>query len=113
VWDKTQMMQALINLMENSIDSIGNDGEIKMIINENGRIVEIVFKDSGRGIPPENIDKIFNLYFTTKPNGSGIGLSIVQKIISEHGGSISVKNEDGGGAVFTIQLPKNLPRSSQ
>ncbi len=106
-WDKTQIQQALMNLMENAIDSINNNGSISITVKETDehRIV-IIFEDNGKGISKEDLKKIFNLYFTTKDKGSGIGLSIVQKVISEHNGVIIVNSEVGKGTTFTIYLPK-------
>ena len=68
---------------------------------------EIILKiyDSGIGIPPENMDKIFSPFFTTRTNGSGIGLSICQRIITHHDGTIDVSSSPGSGAEFIIRLP--------
>ena len=103
------MHQVLINLLENAIYSIDENGSIGITVSEsNGSKIEIIFSDSGKGIPKDVIGKIFNLYFTTKTKGSGIGLSIVQKIISEHNGIISAESLPGKGATFRIELPKSL-----
>ena len=108
-WDPQQIKQVMINLIENSIHSIERSGKIEINVSEkNSSSVEIKIADNGKGIPPEAINKIFNLYFTTKTNGSGIGLSVVQKIISEHNGIISVESKLNSGAVFTILLPKEI-----
>ncbi|KAF0142092.1 MAG: NtrC family signal transduction histidine kinase [Stygiobacter sp.] len=108
-WDRTQIAQVFINLIENALDSLSENGTL--IINSteiaNG-LIEIKFSDNGKGISPDNLKKIFNLYFTTKTKGSGIGLSVVQQIISEHNGVISVESTLGQGTAFTIQLPKNI-----
>ncbi|MBI3123941.1 MAG: hypothetical protein HYZ10_06010 [Ignavibacteriales bacterium] len=108
-WDRTQIAQVFINLIENALDSLSENGTL--IINSaeiaNG-LIEIKFSDNGKGISPDNLKKIFNLYFTTKTKGSGIGLSVVQQIISEHNGVISVESMLGQGTAFTIQLPKNI-----
>ncbi len=108
-WDPQQIRQVLINLFENSIDSIENGGIIEVSISEieNDKI-EIKVVDSGKGIPGEIVNKIFDLYFTTKLKGNGIGLSVVQKIIYEHNGIISVENKPETGAVFSIIIPKNI-----
>ena len=108
-WDKSQLTQVFINLLNNSIAAINGTGLISIIINKtDDEKIEIVFSDNGCGVSPENIGKIFNLYFTTKTKGSGIGLSVVQKIIAEHNGLLSVSSEIGKGTKFTIELPKNL-----
>ena len=107
IWDITQMKQVFINLLENSIDALKNQGEISIqVIEKDNRNIEIKFEDTGKGISRDNLKKIFNLYFTTKTKGNGIGLSIVQKVITEHNGLISVHSEVGKGAIFTILLPK-------
>ena len=67
--------------------------------------IEIQVKDDGSGMSEEIRANIFNLYFTTKPKGTGIGLSIVQRIIYEHGGIITVESEPGNGTTFIIRLP--------
>ncbi|NMB82386.1 MAG: PAS domain S-box protein [Ignavibacteria bacterium] len=109
LWDITQMKQVFINLFENSIDAVKENGEITINIKETGpEMVEIKLRDNGPGISKDVQNKIFNLYFTTKSNGSGIGLSIVQKIISEHNGSINVYSELGKGTEFIITIPKKL-----
>jgi PAS domain S-box-containing protein len=106
-WDKKQLTQVFINLMENAIDAININGKIELQISEKSEaMIEILFSDNGKGIEKENLNRIFNLYFTTKTKGSGIGLSIVQKIIAEHNGILSVKSESGKGTTFTITIPK-------
>jgi PAS domain S-box-containing protein len=87
-WDEDQIKQVLINLISNAGDAIVNTGEIKITAKQQ----------------EENIGKIFNLYFTTKADGSGIGLGIIQRIINEHGGIISVDSKIGEGTKFTIKL---------
>jgi len=106
-WDKDKIKQAFINLIKNSEDSIEENGKIEMILsNVKGNIL-ITLSDSGKGISKENLAKIFNLYFTSKPEGSGIGLSIVQRIITEHNGIISVGSELNIGTTFNIKIPVN------
>ncbi|MEW6193838.1 MAG: ATP-binding protein [Bacteroidota bacterium] len=108
-WDRTQMHQVMLNLIENAIDAVKTGGlvSIKCYETKNEKI-SIEVSDDGKGIQPENLKKIFNLYFTTKPDGNGIGLSIVQKIITEHDGMIDVISKEGSGTKFTIMLPKKL-----
>jgi len=71
-----------------------------------GRRVEIVCEDTGLGIPPENLDKIFNLYFTTKEGGSGIGLSMVFRTVQLHDGELEVQSTPGHGTTFRLLLPQ-------
>ena len=109
VWDKNQMHQAFINIIENAVDAIEEPGNIDLNVTEkdSGHLI-LSFADTGIGIDEKSIDKIFNLYYTTKKKGSGLGLSIVQKIIAGHGGQISVEKREGGGTVFILSLPKNI-----
>lgn len=108
-WDKKQMAQVLINLIENALDALNPNGVLKIETRavENNAI-EIKIEDTGKGISSDNLKRIFNLYFTTKTKGSGIGLSVVQQIISEHNGVISVESTSGKGTKFTILLPQNV-----
>ena len=75
--------------------------------------VEIVFEDTGPGVSPENMKKVFYPFFTTKDKGTGLGLSIAYRIIEDHGGGISLSNRPGGGARFKIILPKGLESPSE
>lgn len=109
LWDRTQIHQVMINLIENAIDATDTNGSINITCKEiaNNKLV-VDISDSGKGIPQKNLKKIFNLYFTTKSKGNGIGLSIVQKIISEHNGIIDVTSSPGVGSTFTMIIPKQF-----
>ncbi len=103
--DSGLMKQVILNLLQNALDSVNDKGKIEFNFKNlhNKYIFEV--KDDGKGICEENINKVFDLYYTTKPNGTGLGLSIVQQIINQHKGSIIVESENNKGAVFTIELP--------
>jgi len=105
--DTEQMKQAFINIIQNAIEATGVNGkiELKFYRKNNKNIFEIT--DNGMGIPKENLDKIFDLYYTTKANGTGLGLSIVRQIISLHNGTVIVDIKEGKGTKFTIELPVN------
>ena len=108
-WDYNQIKQVLINLIDNAIDALQQRGTITLSLSAAGEenlILQII--DNGSGIPPEIKPRIFNLYFTTKSNGTGVGLSLVQRIIQEHRGLISVDSKPGKGTSFSIHLPINL-----
>ncbi|MBK8943978.1 MAG: ATP-binding protein [Ignavibacteriae bacterium] len=106
-WDRNQIQQAIMNLIQNSFDAIENKGEIVLRISkEENEQIKIEIIDSGQGISKHILNKIFNLYFTTKAKGTGIGLSLVQRIIFEHGGTILIDSEESKGSNFSILLPQ-------
>jgi len=104
--DKNLMTQAFLNLFINAIDAMPSGGELyidaELLAN---KTIKIIVKDTGAGIPEENLKEIFGPYFTTKPSGTGLGLASVENIIYEHSGSIRVESELGKGATFIIELP--------
>ncbi|MCW8848471.1 MAG: ATP-binding protein, partial [Melioribacteraceae bacterium] len=106
-WDRNQIQQVLMNLIQNSYDAIHSGGNIDLRVDNNEDNVVISIKDSGIGIPKDMTDKIFNLYFTTKSNGTGIGLSVVQRIIYEHKGIVEVESEHQAGTKFLLKIPIN------
>ncbi len=104
--DKQQIRRLFLNLINNSIQAIGNQGkiDIKAFIEEDW--VKIIFSDNGSGIRKEDIDKIFMPYFSKKPDGTGLGLSIVKKIIEEHSGNIKIESVENEYTTFYIKIPK-------
>lgn len=110
--DKNALQQVFINIIENAIQAMEGRGEgsIKVGLEydeENERIL-IKFTDTGSGIPEEKIDQIFNLFYTTKETGNGLGLSLCQSIVKYHGGEIKVDSVVGQGSTFTIVLPARM-----
>jgi signal transduction histidine kinase len=105
-WDFDKMKQVFQNLIQNSLDASPPGGKIIVTAqkSEHDRI-EITVSDSGSGIPLEVQPKIFNLYFTTKASGTGIGLSIVQQIIGQHQGVIALESQEGKGTRFILNIP--------
>ena len=118
--DPKKLKQAFLNLMINSIEAIKKGGTLKIHTRGySGRLgksrsqsnfVEVCIEDSGEGIPVQDQNRIFDPFVTTKPTGSGLGLSITHSIIMEHGGKVSLESEKGKGTRFTIYLPTSLPR---
>jgi len=103
--DPEQLKQLFVNLMENAIQSFEMEGNIEITGIVEGDYYEISFRDKGRGISSDNIKNIFELYYTTKKKGSGIGLAIVEQIVTRHNGTIKVVSEEGAGTDFIIRLP--------
>ena len=115
VWaDEERIMQTFLNLIDNAIKYTPEMGEIEVRIKERKHDVLVEVSDTGIGIPPQEIDKIFDKFYRTsisqkKAGGRGIGLSIVKKIIEAHGGEIWVESELGKGTTFFFTLPKVHP----
>ena len=104
-FDVSLMTQAMLNLINNAAAAMSGGGELSITTEEAEGEVLITIADTGAGIPEDCLSKIFEPYFTTKKNGTGLGLTLVFKIIKEHQGEISVKSREGEGTVFTISLP--------
>ena len=104
-FDPDLIKQALMNIIQNGFDAVKNNGQIILSYNKSNTNLLIEIKDNGSGISQDQINKIFDLYYTNKKDGNGIGLSIAQKIISQHNGSISVSSKENKGTTFKIILP--------
>ena len=102
--DATLMRQSLLNLLINAVEALGPDGVIDAQIDKDSRDVRIVIQDNGHGIAVDVQKKIFIPFFTTKPHGTGLGLSLVQKIVLAHNGRIDV-HSNPQGTRFTLTLP--------
>jgi two-component system sensor histidine kinase HydH len=105
--DSAQLTQALVNLVINAIQAVERAGlvEVRAGADEEGDALFIEVRDNGPGIPPDKQSAIFEPFFTTKAEGSGLGLWIVQQIITAHGGAVEAANTPGSGAVFAVHLP--------
>ena len=103
--DQGQMEQVFTNLFLNAVDAMQGQGSLSVIIKKENQAVMVRVRDTGKGIPRESIDKIFEPFFTDKDRGTGLGLSIVYNIIKKHYGDIAVESEEGKGTTFTITLP--------
>ncbi len=103
--DADLLRQALINLSVNALDAMPGGGSLTLAIVRLSGAVQLTVADTGSGIPPQAREKIFQLYFTTKKNGNGIGLAMVYRAVQLHGGKIEVESESGQGTKFTLTLP--------
>lgn len=105
--DATLMRQSFLNLLINATEAVEGKDTISVRIDGPAKNhVRVVIEDTGRGIPAHLVSKIFFPFFTTKPHGTGLGLSLVQKIVLAHNGRIEVQSTEGRGTRFTITLPK-------
>lgn len=107
VLDAQLLRQALMNIMRNAFEAIDPDGGGEVILRATvkGDLLGIQIIDSGCGIAPSNVERMFRPYFTTKAAGTGMGLPMVRRIIEEHGGQITFDSEEGKGTRFIILLP--------
>ncbi len=104
--DPELMKQAIINLIQNAFDAVGEEGKVQLdYICANDKL-EIIISDNGRGIPESEKGKIFDLYYTSRKDGTGIGLSITQKIIEQHNGTITFESTVNKGTTFKIIIPQ-------
>ncbi len=105
--DPGMLSQALLNLAINACQAMPNGGSLRIACraDDRGR-VSVDVEDTGVGIPPENLSRIFDLYFTTKKNGSGIGLSMVYRIVQLHDGEVEVQSTPGHGTRFRLMFPR-------
>ncbi|MBA4494071.1 ATP-binding protein [Paenactinomyces guangxiensis] len=116
--DAEQIKQVLINLIQNGLESLEEKGKVEVRWKEFRDRVNIRVQDNGSGIKPEHLTRIFDPFFTTKGEGTGMGLSVCHRIITEHGGQIYAVSQPGRGTTFNIHLPvcqslKELPVSEK
>lgn len=104
--DRQQIKQVFFNLIKNALEAMPDGGSLKISLRATDAWLEAAFLDSGVGIDPEWMGRLFQPYQTTKTNGHGLGLMIVQRIIQEHGGQIEVASRPGEGSCFRILLPR-------
>jgi signal transduction histidine kinase len=103
--DPDLMKQCLLNVVLNGCQAMPNGGKLKVATAMRNGSLELSVQDEGVGIPPESREKIFNLYYTTKENGNGIGLATVFKVVQLHNGEVHVDSEVGKGSTFTLRFP--------
>lgn len=103
--DRHQIKQAIYNIIRNSFQAMKSGGILRITSGIQDDFICLRFADTGGGIAPENMSRIFDPYFTTKMSGSGLGLLIVRRIVREHGGEIEIVNHEGKGIELTIRIP--------
>ena len=104
--DEEQLAQVILNLTINSVQAMPDGGDIWLIAESRNGGVEISVRDQGTGIPEEQMDKVFDPFYTTKDGGTGLGLSVVHQIVSHHGGTVMASRNPDRGMTFSLWFPK-------
>ena len=102
---RDRLKQAILNVAINALEAMSEGGELALRLEANPDQAEVLITDSGPGIPEEVRPRIFDMHFTTKTSGTGIGLYVARSIVEAHGGDISVANAPGRGSEFRLRLP--------
>ena len=104
--DPDQIKQVVFNLVKNAMEAMPDGGRLEITVSADDAFLLLDFRDTGVGIPEEQLGRIFEPYHTTKAKGTGLGLMIVQRIVRDHGGHIEVSSKEGEGTCFRILLPR-------
>ena len=103
--DAQQFRQILWNLCLNAVEAMPEGGELRVAVAAHGETLEVMVSDTGEGIAPSDISHVFEPFFSTKSEGTGLGLALVHRVVQEHGGDIEVRSSPGLGTTFTLTLP--------
>jgi signal transduction histidine kinase len=104
--DEEQLAQVVLNLTINAVQAMPEGGAIKLTAHEREGGVEIHVRDEGSGVPSDQMDRIFDPFFTTKDGGTGLGLSVVHQIATQHGGTVKAVRNADRGMTFSVFFPK-------
>ena len=107
--DRTLLRQSILNLVKNGLEALGRGGKLTVSTRRVNDHVEIAIQDTGTGIASDVGKRLFEQFFTTKPQGTGLGLYISRQIIEQHQGRIRVESVVGKGSRFTVKLPRRVP----
>jgi signal transduction histidine kinase len=108
-FDSGQIHQVMLNLLLNAVQACSEGGHVWVEFSSDEQTVSVTVADTGRGIPASVLPNIFRPFFTTKGNGTGLGLSLARRIVEDHGGRLEATSEVGTGTQFTLSLPKIRP----
>ena len=107
--DPEKLRRAILNVLRNAVQATPAGGLVSVLAYEASGRSRLRIRDTGAGMTPDVLDKIFDAFYTTKERGTGLGLALVQKIVDSHGGRIDVESAPGAGSVFTFHLPRPDP----
>jgi signal transduction histidine kinase len=102
---RDQLVQVFLNLVLNAIDATDKDGRIELTVARVPAGIEVCVRDNGCGIAAADLPRLFQPYFTTKRHGTGLGLFVTRKLVTDHGGTVVCESDPGAGAVFRVCLP--------
>ncbi|MEO1083578.1 MAG: ATP-binding protein, partial [Acidobacteriota bacterium] len=102
--DREQLEQALINVIENAGDAVGAGGEVRLTTVEDDGVAVLLVEDDGPGLGAAAVDELFTPFFTTKPEGQGLGLTLVKEVLRNHGFPFALENRDGPGCRFRVRF---------
>jgi signal transduction histidine kinase len=103
--DPRRLKEALINLVSNAIEATPNGGAVTLRVRNGGPDAIVEVEDTGRGISADDLNRLGTSFFTTRPNGTGLGVVLAQSVITQHGGTLAYRSTVGRGTVATIKLP--------
>ncbi len=106
--DPLRVHQAVANLVRNAVQAGGTVGP-RVRVRAEGDVLVIEVRDHGGGLPPEQSERLFDTFYTTRTRGTGLGLSLVRRVAALHGGSVEAANHPDGGALFTVRIPVEEP----
>jgi signal transduction histidine kinase len=107
--DESTLRQVLLNLVQNALEAVEPGGHVRVAVRERDQDVVVEIADDGVGIPEADLERVFELYYTTKDRGSGIGLSLSQRLIAQHGGRLVIESKVGAGTTVRVHLPRSRP----
>ena len=110
--DSDQIHQVLLNLLLNAVQAMENPGTVRVEVSPRENYACVIVSDTGRGIPAQNLSNIFRPFYTTKGNGTGLGLSLARRSVEDHHGKIEVNSVVGKGSQFTVLLPFQTPAAA-
>ncbi len=107
---RDQLIQVFLNLVLNAVDATGKGGRIDLNVEQRPEELCVSVRDNGVGIAPEQMSRLFQPYFTTKPHGTGLGLFVTRKLVADHGGTVEFTSQLGEGTIFWVRLPVERER---